>query len=112
MPRSHSDEERAAWQLAEELIEQALTMMRQAEGAMARFKAGKELMVQRCARRGMSRSDAEIRWSSTVEAKNAISENSFHTTLASMYYNAAAAHYQRAHYLHYSARMQQAEQLQ
>ncbi|AGL14625.1 hypothetical protein [Actinoplanes sp. N902-109] len=100
MPKFHSDEEHAAWTLAESLIEQARAMMRQAETALETWRLGKELTVQRCARRGISPTDAEIRWSETANAKNALTDNSFHVSLATMYYGAAAAHYSRAQYLH------------
>jgi hypothetical protein len=97
-----SAEERSAWSVAEALLDKGTALMRQAEGAMEKFSRGKELMVQRCARRGISRSDAEIRWSETVEAKKAIGENNFNVTMASLYFGAAAAHYSRADYLHNS----------
>ena len=99
MPRFYNDEERAAWLVAEALVEQARTMLRQAEKALETWKAGKELTRVRCARRGISASDAEIRWSETASAKNALSDNSFHVSLATMYFGAAAAHYSRAQYL-------------
>ncbi|MFI7598654.1 hypothetical protein [Actinoplanes sp. NPDC049681] len=99
MPTFHNDEEQAAWVLAESLIEKARTMMRQAESALETWRIGKELNRLRCARRGISASDAEIRWSETANAKNALTDNSFHVSLATMYYGAAAAHYSRAQYL-------------
>ncbi|GID96079.1 hypothetical protein ACIBSW_32875 [Actinoplanes sp. NPDC049668] len=99
MPRFNNEDERAAWTLAEALIETARAMMKQAESALETFRQGKELYSQRCARRGISASDAEIRWSETANAKNALTDNSFHVTLATMYYGAAAAHYSRAQYL-------------
>ncbi|OJF14671.1 hypothetical protein [Couchioplanes caeruleus] len=95
----NNEEERAAWVLAESLIEKARAMMRQAESALETWRIGKEMTRLRCARRGISESDAEIRWSETANAKNALTDNSFHVSLATMYYNAAAAHYSRAHYL-------------
>jgi hypothetical protein len=100
MPRFHNADEQAAWALAESLTETARTMMKQAETALETWRLGKELNRQRCARRGISTSDAEIRWSETANAKNALTENSFHVSLATMYYGAAAAHYCRAQYLH------------
>ncbi|GAA2596055.1 hypothetical protein GCM10010435_88990 [Winogradskya consettensis] len=100
MPRFHSAEEHAAWILAEALIEQARSMMRQAEGALEKWRVGKALTLQQCALRGISQTDAEIRWAETVNARNALSDNSFHVSLATMYYGAAAAEYSRAHYLH------------
>ncbi|MFI5935551.1 hypothetical protein [Actinoplanes sp. NPDC051494] len=100
MPRFNSDEEHAAWILAESLIEQALAMMRHAETALERWRTGKEMTLLQCAERGISVSDAEIRWSETAKARNALTDNSFHVTLATMYYGAAAAHYSRAQYLH------------
>lgn len=100
MPRFHSEQERAAWVLAESLIETGRTMMRQAENALDTFMAGKELNEQRCSRRGIGPTDAEIRWSETANARKALAENSFHVSQATMYYGAAAAHYSRAIYLH------------
>jgi hypothetical protein len=99
MPGFCNDEERAAWDLAESLVGKARAMMRQAETALETFKLGKELNRQRCARRGISATDAEIRWAETANAKNALTDNSFHVGLATMYYGAAAAHYSRALYL-------------
>ena len=66
------------------------------------WRTGKELTRLSCARRGISASDAEIRWSETANAKNALTDNSFHVSLATMYFGAAAAHYCRAQYLHSS----------
>lgn len=99
MPRFNNEEERAAWALAEALTETARTMMKQAESALETWRLGKELYRQRCAQRGISSSDAAIRWSETANSKNALTDNSFHVTLATMYYGAAAAHYSRAQYL-------------
>jgi hypothetical protein len=95
----NNEEERAAWILAESLIETALAMMKQAENALETWRLGRELNRQRCARRGISASDAEIRWSETANAKDALTDNSFHVSLATMYYGAAAANYSRAQYL-------------
>jgi hypothetical protein len=92
-------EERAAWVLAESLIETGRAMMRQAEDALENFRIGKELNRQRCSRRGIGTTDAEIRWAETSNARNALAENSFHVSQAMMYYGAAAAHYSRALYL-------------
>jgi hypothetical protein len=94
-----NDDERAAWDLAESLLHQARAMMREAEDAMDTWRTGKEMNRLRCARRGISASDAEIRWSATATAKNAITNNNFHVGLATMYYNAASANYARALYL-------------
>ena len=99
MPRFHNDEEHAAWTLAESLAEQARTMMEQAETALETWRIGKELNRVRCAHRGISASDAEIRWSETANAKNALTDNSFHVSLATMYFGAAATYYSRAQYL-------------
>ena len=99
MPAFLNDDERAAWTLAESLIETARSMMQQAEQALETFKRGKELNRQRCERRGISATDAEIRWSETANARNALSANSFHVGLATMYFEAASAHYSRALYL-------------
>jgi hypothetical protein len=99
MPGFHSDEERATWLLAEQLMEKGRTVMRQAENAMAAFMIGRELNRQRCSRRGIGATDAEIRWAETSDAQKALSENSFNVSQAMMYYGAAAAHYSRAAYL-------------
>jgi predicted N-formylglutamate amidohydrolase len=99
MPAFHNDDERAAWAMAETLLHKARAMMRQAESALESWKVGRELNRRHCARRGISATDAEIRWSETADAKNALSDNSFHVGLATMYYGAAAAHYSRALYL-------------
>jgi len=99
MPRFHSEEERAAWMLAESLAETAREMLKQAEIALESWRTGKELNRVRCERRGIRASDAEIRWSETATAKNALTANSFHVSLATMYFGAAAAHYSRAQYL-------------
>lgn len=100
MSPSYHNEERAAWDLAEALLEQARAMMREAEAALDTWRTGKEMNRLRCARRGISTSDAEIRWSASANAKNALTNNSFHVGLATMYYNAATANYARALYLH------------
>jgi hypothetical protein len=99
MPAFHNDDERAAWTLAESLMEKGRTMMRQAESALEAFMIGKELNRQRCSQRGIGTSDAEIRWAESSHAKKALSDNTFNVTQASMYYGAAAAHYSRATYL-------------
>ena len=95
----HHDDEQAAWATAEILLDRARAMMRQAEQALETWKHGRELNRLRCARRGISATDAEIRWAETANAKNALSDNTFHVGLATMYYGAAAAHYTRAMYL-------------
>jgi hypothetical protein len=99
MPIFHNDDERAAWTLAESLMDKGRAMMRQAECALQTFMIGKELNRQYCSRRGISASDAEIRWAETSKAQKALSENSFNVSQAMMYYGAAAAHYSRAAYL-------------
>jgi hypothetical protein len=99
MPSFHSDDERAAWTIAEQLMEKGRAMMRQAESALEAFMIGKELNRQRCHRRGIGASDAEIRWAETADAQKALSENGFNVSQAMMYYGAAAAHYSRAAYL-------------
>ena len=99
MPGFYSDEERAAWIIAERLMEKGRAVMRQAENALEAFRMGMELNRQRCSRRGIGPSDAEIRWSETADAKKALSDNSFNVNQALMYYGAAAAHYSRAAYL-------------
>jgi hypothetical protein len=99
MPAFYNDDERAAWTLAETLVEQARAMMRQAEAALETWKLGKEMNRLRCERRGITASDAEIRWAESAHAKNALTDNSFHVGLATMYYGAASANYSRALYL-------------
>jgi len=89
----------AAWALAESLSDQARTMMRQAEAALETWKLGKEMNRLRCERRGISASDAEIRWAESANSKNALTDNSFHVGLATMYFGAATANYSRALYL-------------
>src|SRR4051794_17203676 len=95
----HNDDERVAWTIAESLMEKGRVMMRAAESALETFMVGKELTRQRCSRRGIGPSDAEIRWNETADAKKALSDNSFNVTQAMMYYGAAAAYYSRAAYL-------------
>lgn len=99
VPIFNSEEERAAWALAESFAEQAKTMMSQAEAALETWKTGKEMNRLRCERRGISASDAEIRWAASTNSKNALTDNSFHVGLATMYYGAATANYSRALYL-------------
>jgi hypothetical protein len=99
MPAFYNEDERAAWALAETMIEQARQMMREAEAALETWKTGKEMNRLRCVRRGISESDAEIRWAGSANAKNALTNNSFHVGLATMYYGAASANYTRALYL-------------
>jgi hypothetical protein len=99
MSAFYNEDERAAWALAESLVEQARVMMREAEAALETWKVGKEMNRLRCARRGISESDAEIRWAESANSKNALTNNSFHVGLATMYYGAASANYSRALYL-------------
>jgi len=99
MPAFYTDDERAAWNLAEMLTERAREMMREAESALETWKVGKEMNRLRCARRGISESDAEIRWAESANSKNALTNNSFHVGLATMYFGAASANYSRALYL-------------
>ncbi|HET9518900.1 MAG TPA: hypothetical protein VFO77_14360 [Actinoplanes sp.] len=99
MTRFKNEEEKAAWMLAESLIERARTMMRQAESALESFTIGLELNRQRCHLRGIGPTDAEIRWSETSTARKALADNSFAISQAMMYYSAAAANYSRALYL-------------
>ena len=99
MPGFYTDDERAAWTLAESLIEQARVMMHNAEAALEAWKVGKEMNRLRCERRGISASDAEIRWAGSANSKNHLTDNSFHVGLATMYYGAASANYTRALYL-------------
>ena len=99
MPAFYTDDERAAWTLAESLVEQAQVMMRNAESALEAWKLGKEMNRLRCERRGISASDAEIRWAGSANSKNHLTDNSFHVGLATMYYGAASANYTRALYL-------------
>ena len=98
-PRHRSDDERAAWELGEYFMQQARAMMREAEGALETWRTGKEMNRQRCARRGINTTDAEIRWAASANARNALTNNSFHVSLATMYYGAATANYARAAYL-------------
>ena len=60
MPSFNNEEERAAWALAEALIETARAMMKQAESALETWRLGKELYRQRCARRGIRDRSAAI----------------------------------------------------
>jgi hypothetical protein len=99
MPGIHDDDERAAWALAEQFLDKGRSLMRTAESALDEFLAGKELNRLRCSRRGISATDAEIRYSTTTVAQKSLSDNSFNVTQAMMYYAAAAAHYSRAAYL-------------
>lgn len=100
----NNEEERTAWTFAEALIDKARETMRQAETALERFLVGQEANKQRCIRRGIAATDAEIRWSETANAKKALSENSFYVSQSMMYYGAAAAYYSRAHYLRHCGR--------
>jgi hypothetical protein len=95
----HNDDERDAWTLAESLLDTARTMMLKAETALDTWRTGKELNRRRCVQRGISESDAEIRWAESANSKDALTDNSFHVSLATMYFGAAAAHYSRAAYL-------------
>jgi hypothetical protein len=99
MSAFYTEDERAAWDLAESLAEQAKAMMKEAESALETWKVGKEMNRLRCARRGISESDAEIRWGESANSKNALTHNSFHVGLATMYFGAASAYYSRALYL-------------
>jgi hypothetical protein len=99
VPAFYTDDERAAWDLAEFLVSQARKMMAEAEDALETWKIGKEMNRLRCARRGISESDAEIRWAESANSKNALTNNSFHVGLATMYFGAASANYSRALYL-------------
>jgi hypothetical protein len=105
VPAFYSDDERAAWTLAESLVERAEAMMRNAEAALETWKLGKEMNRLRCERKGISRSDAEIRWAASANSKDALTDNTFHTGLATMYYTAAQANYSRALYLRNRAEM-------
>jgi hypothetical protein len=97
--RFNNEGERAAWVFAESMIDKARDLMSKAESSLERFLVGQELNKERCLRRGIGATDAEIRWSETSPARKALSENSFYVSQAMMYYNAAAAYYSRAHYL-------------
>lgn len=99
MMRFNNDAEQAAWALAEHLVEKAQETLRQAEEALQVYIDGKELTRQRCLVRGISASDAEIRWKETARAKKALGDNSFFTNQATMYFSAAAAQFARARYL-------------
>jgi len=104
VPAFYNNEERAAWTLAESMVEQAKAMMRHAEAALETWRVGKEMNRLRCERRGISASDAEIRWAGSANAKNALTDNTFHTGLATMYFGAATANFSRALYLRDQAR--------
>jgi hypothetical protein len=97
--RFSNEEERAAWDLAESLVDKALAMMRLAEQALDVYLTGKEITRQRCLGRGIGATDAEIRWRETTRAKKALADNSFYTTQATMYYSAAGSAYAKALYL-------------
>ncbi|MFC7531428.1 hypothetical protein [Actinoplanes sp. GCM10030250] len=97
--RHNNEDELSSWDLAEYLLQQGRAMMREAETAMETWRTGKEMNRQRCARRGISATDADLRWSASDTAKNAITNNNFHVSLATMYYGAATANYARAQYL-------------
>ncbi|GGL07139.1 hypothetical protein [Mangrovihabitans endophyticus] len=99
MPGYVNDEERATWLVGEAMLRTACSMMKQAEEAQEAFKHGQDLTKDWCARRGIGSTDAEIRWSGTAQAQNALAQNSFHVGLATMYFGAAAAHFVRAQYL-------------
>jgi hypothetical protein len=94
-----NDDERSSWAMAEQLMEKGRAMMRQAEHSLELFMIGKEMNRQRCLRRGIGDSDAEIRWAETSNAQKALSDTNFNVSQAMMYYGAAAAHYSRAAYL-------------
>jgi hypothetical protein len=49
--------------------------------------------------RGLTEADADIRWSGTVQAKKALSDNGWYMSQATMYHEAAAAQYAKALYL-------------
>ena len=95
-------EEKAAWILAEELSAKGFDAMSQAEEAAGIFKSGKILTRRQFKQRGLSQADADIRWSGTMQAKKALSNNSWFMSQASMYHEAAAAQYAKALYLHRS----------
>ena len=99
MPVFHNEDERAAWTLAESLMEKGRAMMGLAENALESFVMGKELNRLRCAQRGIGTTDAEIRWSETFDARKSLSDNSFNASQALLYYGAASANYSRAAYL-------------
>jgi hypothetical protein len=95
----HSEAEKAALSLAEAMDEKAFTAMREAEEAAARFRIGKQRTRLQFQQRGLTRADADIRWSGTTDAKKALSDNGWYMQQAIMYHSAAAAQYARALYL-------------
>ncbi len=99
MPRFKSAEEQAAWAMAEALSAKGFAAMRQAEEAAENFRSGKMLTRQQFKQRGLTEADADIRWSGTVRAKKALSDNGWYMSQATMYHEAAAAQYAKALYL-------------
>jgi hypothetical protein len=94
-----SEAEKAALTFAEALDEKAFAAMREAEDAAKRFQMGKQRTRLQFQQRGLTRADADIRWSGTTDAKKALSDNGWYMQQAIMYYSAAAAQYARATYL-------------
>ena len=97
--RFESEAEKAAMSLAEALDEKAFAAMREAEDAAKRFQLGKQRTRQLFQQKGLSRADADIRWSGSTEARKALSDNGWYMQQAVMYHSAAAAQYARALYL-------------
>ena len=99
MGHFQSEAEKAALTFAQALDEKAFAALREAEEAAKRYQAGKQRTRQQFQQRGLTRADADIRWSGTVDAKKALSDNGWYMQQAVMYYSAAAAQYARATYL-------------
>lgn len=91
--------EQAAWTMAEALSEKGFSCMKQAEKAAENFQAGKMQMRRQFKARGLTQIDADIRWSGTTAAKEALADNSWYMSQATMYNEAAAAQYAKALYL-------------
>lgn len=94
-----NEAEQAAFALAEALLGKAMGCMRHAEEAAEAFRNGRVAMRRQFKARGLSEAEADIRWSGTAQASRAIADNGFFMSQASMYNNAAAAHYAKALYL-------------
>ena len=99
MLKFKSAAEQAAWTLAEALSEKGMACMKQAEEAAETFRSGKMQMRRQFKARGLSEIDADIRWSGMTAAKNALADNGWYMSQATMYNEAAAAQYAKALYL-------------
>jgi hypothetical protein len=99
MARFQNEAEKTAITLAEALNEKGFAAMRQAEEAAERFQVGKQRTRQRFQQKGLSRPEADLRWSGSIDAKKALADNGWYMQQAIMYHSAAAAQYARALYL-------------